>query len=34
VGDGFGLRFGPRYGYRPPRTELDALALKVQRAFR
>ena len=25
-GDGFGLRFGPRYGVKPPRAELDRMA--------
>ena len=27
--DGFGFRFGPAYGQRPPRTELDAVATKI-----
>ena len=34
AGDGFGFRFGPRYGQRPARTELDAMAVKIQRALR
>jgi histidine triad (HIT) family protein len=29
-GDGFGFRFGPKYGQRPPRSELDELAAKVR----
>ena len=33
VGDGFGIRFGPRYGIRPPRKELDAIAGKIQGAL-
>lgn len=28
-GDGFGLRFGPHYGYMPPRAELNDIAAKV-----
>jgi histidine triad (HIT) family protein len=28
-GDGFGFRFGPKYGQRPPRSELDAVALRI-----
>jgi histidine triad (HIT) family protein len=27
--DGFGLRFGPRYGHRPSRSELDSAARKI-----
>jgi histidine triad (HIT) family protein len=30
AGDGFGLRFPPGYGARPPREELEALAGKVR----
>jgi len=30
TGDGFGLRFGPRYGQQPPRTELDRIAGQIQ----
>jgi len=33
-GDGFGLRFGPEYGHRPSRTDLDAQVVKIQRALR
>jgi diadenosine tetraphosphate (Ap4A) HIT family hydrolase len=33
AGDGFGIRFGPRYGHRPPRAELDAVAGKIQGAL-
>jgi len=33
AGDGFGLRFGPSYGLRSPRTELDAIAEKIRRAL-
>jgi histidine triad (HIT) family protein len=33
AGDGFGIRFGPRYGHRPPRKELDAIAGKIQGAL-
>jgi histidine triad (HIT) family protein len=29
-GDGFGLRFGPHYGERPPRAVLDALAADIR----
>ncbi len=29
-GDGFGLRFGPRYHQRPPRAELDEIAGRVR----
>ena len=29
-GDGFGLRFGPHYGERPPRAELDATAASIR----
>jgi len=34
AGDGFGFRFGPGYGHRPARAELDAVAVKIQRAIR
>ena len=33
AGDGFGFRFGPRYGHRPPRTELDAIAGRIHGAL-
>lgn len=33
-GDGFGLRFGPAYGTRPPRAELEALSMQIRSAFR
>jgi arsenate reductase (thioredoxin) len=33
AGDGFGLRFGPEYGKRPPREELEALAEKITSAW-
>ena len=29
-GDGFGFRFGPAYGQRPPRSQLDDLAGQVR----
>lgn len=29
-GDGFGFRFGPQYGQRPERAELDMLADKIR----
>lgn len=29
-GDGFGLRFGPGYGKRPPRSRLDELAEQIR----
>jgi histidine triad (HIT) family protein len=32
-GDGFGFRFGPTYGQRPPRPELDANAQKIRGAL-
>jgi histidine triad (HIT) family protein len=32
-GDGFGLRFGPRYGSRPDRRELEDTATKIRRAL-
>ena len=32
-GDGFGFRFGPTYGQRPPRPELDTIAIKIQSAL-
>lgn len=33
AGDGFGFRFGPRYGHRPPRRELDGIAGKIHGAL-
>jgi histidine triad (HIT) family protein len=33
AGDGFGLRFPPTYGRRPPRSELEALAAQIVAAF-
>ena len=30
AGDGFGFRFGPAYGTRPPREELDRLAEQIR----
>lgn len=32
VGDGFGQRFGPHYGRRPSRAELDDVAQKIRMA--
>jgi len=32
-GDGFGLRFGPNYGSRPDREELDEIAEKIRSAM-
>jgi histidine triad (HIT) family protein len=32
-GDGFGFRFGPAYGTRPPRADLDRLAEKIRHAL-
>lgn len=32
-GDGFGIRFGPDYGFRPDRKELDAAALRIRQAM-
>jgi len=32
AGDGFGFRFGPAYGARPPRAELDRLAEQIRHA--
>jgi histidine triad (HIT) family protein len=29
-GDGFGLTFGPAYSHKPPRTELDEIAVKIR----
>jgi len=29
-GDGFGFRFGPDYGKRPPRSELDSQAAQIR----
>jgi histidine triad (HIT) family protein len=34
AGDGFGLRFGPNYKQRPPRSELDAAATKLRKVLR
>ncbi len=31
--DGFGLRFGPEYGHRPTRAELEAIAGKIRTAL-
>ena len=33
TGDGFGFRFGPEYGNRPSRAELDGTAGKIRRAL-
>lgn len=33
VGDGFGLRFGPEYGNRPDRAELDEVAKEIRKAL-
>ena len=33
VGDGFGLRFGPHYTERPPRTELERAAVQIRGAL-
>ena len=33
AGDGFGFRFGPEYGNRPGRAELDGIAGKIRRAL-
>jgi len=33
AGDGFGLRFGPHYGQRPPREDLDAAAAKIRQGL-
>ena len=33
AGDGFGLRFGPDYGRRPPRPELDEIAGRIREAL-
>ena len=32
-GDGFGLRFGPSYGMKPERKELDTAAEQIKRAI-
>ena len=32
-GDGFGFRFGPEYGRRPPRAELDSQAAQLRGAM-
>ena len=34
VGDGFGLRFGSDYGFKPDRAELAAVAEKIKRALK
>jgi histidine triad (HIT) family protein len=33
AGDGFGLRFGPKYGHRPAREELDEIAGRIRGAL-
>lgn len=33
-GDGFGVRFGPNYGLKPSRKELDAAAQKIANVLR
>jgi len=32
-GDGFGLKFGPNYGFEPKRKELDETADKIRKAM-
>jgi histidine triad (HIT) family protein len=32
-GDGFGMKFGPHYGLRPKREELDRMTLKIKLAL-
>ena len=32
-GDGFGFRFGPQYGQRPLRSQLDSLAARIRDAL-
>jgi histidine triad (HIT) family protein len=32
-GDGFGLRFGPSYGVKPERKEMDTIAEQIRRAI-
>lgn len=32
-GDGFGFRFSPAYGIRPPRTELDQIAQQIKQVL-
>jgi len=32
-GDGFGLKLGSSYGYRPPRDELDMVAAEIKRVL-
>lgn len=32
-GDGFGFRFGPKYGQRPARAELEVFAAQIRRAL-
>ena len=34
AGDGFGLRLGPHYHERPPRSELDEIAARIRRALK
>jgi histidine triad (HIT) family protein len=34
TGDGFGIRFGRHYGFRPERKELDEAAMLVKKAMR
>jgi histidine triad (HIT) family protein len=31
--DGFGIRFGPKYGFRPNKKELGATALRIEEAM-
>lgn len=33
-GDGFGVRFGPLYGLRPDKKELDRIALNIKKSIR
>jgi len=33
-GDGFGLKFGPNYGFRPKRKELDETADRIRKAMK
>lgn len=33
-GDGFGVRFGPHYGLRPDKEELDRIALSIKKGMR
>ena len=32
-GDGFGMRFGPHYGLRPDKKELDKIALDIRKSM-